>query len=191
MIKKFKRYIYGLTYEESMKILIGICIIIALLITDLFTSTSYFTHIMQSDNFLEILFLLLVSLGTLLLVIILLLYFYILNIFEKKLIKQDMEATSILKNAAKSSNHRIFEVIPYNNNQFIMEVINFYREQKNIYNYEEKDLRFWLYVEEVIEDVSNIKIKLYITDKDNPNQKIYFPLDHLRPFYILKNFKIK
>ena len=102
-----------------------------------------------------------------------------------------MEATSILKNAAKSSNDRIFEVIPFRNNEFIMEVINFYREQKNIYNYEEKELRFWLQVEEVIEDVSNIEVKLYITDKDNPNKKILFPLNSHRASYILRTFKIK
>lgn len=190
MIKKFKRYIYELTYEESMKILIGISIIIILLITDLVTSTSFFTHIVQYDTFLAILFLLATSVVWLSLIIVLL-YFCIFRIYAKKIIKHDVEATSILKNAAKSSNDRIFEIIPYNNNDFIMEVINFYREKKNIYNYEEKNLRFWLKVEDVVDDVSNIKIKLYITDKDSPNEKICFPLGHRRPFYILKSFKIK
>lgn len=189
MIKKIKRYIYGLTYKESMKILIGICIIMTILITEFVTNTSTFARMVHYDIFLALLYILSI-IGASFSVIILPLYFGI--IFNKKLIKQDIEATSILKNAAKSSNDKIFEVIPYRNNDFIMEVINFYREQKNIYNYEEKEIRFWIQLEESIEDaVGYMKVNLYISDKDNPNKKILFPLNSPRPYYILKNFKIK
>ena len=83
MIKKIKRYIYGLTYKESMKILIGICIIITILMTKFITSTSYFTHMIQYDIFTALLYLL-TAIGGCLILIIFLLYFYILNIFEKK-----------------------------------------------------------------------------------------------------------
>jgi len=178
MFKRFKRYVNNLSYKQTERLILGICLAVALLML-LFPIFNW--DIISNKDFFDTFFVIFLT-GFLIPVAVGCILYFALNAEAKKLDEESTAEKKELENIFTNSNSTAKLIVSESTENFPRDIVLFYLEQKGA--------QFWIEVENS-EESDKINAKIYITDKDNPGEKIVYPDTITNPLYVKSHFEIE
>lgn len=173
MLKKIKRYLDNLSYKETKRLILVICLAVDLLVV-LFVIFNRNNFSGEFVTTFAIVFYSTLILGSIL--------YIALNCAGKKTDERIKVEKQEFENLFTNSNNTAKLIVSESTEYFPKDIVLFYLEQKGT--------QFWIETENS-EKSNEISAKIYITDKDNPGEKIVYPDTITNPLYVKSHFKFE
>lgn len=178
MIKKFKRYVNNLSFKQTEHLIFCICFALAFFaILFLIINWNNYSGREPGEQILMV-FLVIFSIP----ICAGLSLFILFDVDTKRINEEFEKEKKELQNVFTLSDNTVELAVSDSTKYFPKDIVLFYLEQKGV--------QVW-FESEKCEEIDEIKGKIYITDKDNPDKKIEYPYKITNPLYLKSNFELK